>query len=294
MRIETGGHHGHTQHRGTRLIVLLSCIAGFAGCAASSQTQAPPATAQTEPEPNSVIEKDRQMAFSRESPAPDPERTQATPQGAATSPTPGVSPTLQPTGVESHTPTTSDDTSAQAENAEGLPPADPATLKQDQKAIDQAAATSQHLANQSAAQGKNARDHAAVPAGTPKSTAKAKASGTGDATASADKSDTKNAADKHAADNTAKNKRDRDDKTLTPTDSSNGSNDVELTAAVRRAIVGADGLSFTAKNVKIITTDGKITLRGPVKSAAEKSQVEKLARQAAGSAPVVSQLEVEK
>jgi hyperosmotically inducible protein len=294
MHIESGEHHGHTKHRGTRLVVLLACIGGLAGCAASSQSSAPPATAQTEPEPNSVIEKDRQMAFSRESPAPDPENTPSNPQGAATMPTPGVSPTLQPTRAESHTPTTSEEVSAQPQNAEGLPPADPAMLKQDQKAIDKAAATSERLADHTAAQTKNARDRAAVPAGTPKSTGTADKTPTADKTAAADKTDKTNASDKHSADNTARNKRDQDDQTLTPIDQSNAPSDLQLTAAVRRAIVGAEGLSFTAKNVKIISADGRVTLRGPVKSAAEKSRVEQVARQAAGAAPVASQLEIEK
>ncbi|HET6339399.1 MAG TPA: BON domain-containing protein [Polyangiales bacterium] len=294
MHIESGEHHGHTNHRGTRLVVLLACIGGLAGCAGSSQSSAPPATAQTEPEPNSVLEKDRQMAFSRESPAPDPENTPSNPQGAAAMPTPGVSPTLQPTRAESHTPTTSEDTSGLGQNAEGMPPADPAMLKQDQKAIDKAAATSERLADHTAAQTKNARDRTAVPAGTPKSTGTADKTPTADKAPAADKTDKANASDKHAADNTARNKRDQNDKSLTPIDQSNESSDLQLTAAVRRAIVGADGLSFTAKNVKIISTDGQVTLRGPVKSAAEKSQVEQVARQAAGAAPVVSKLEIEK
>jgi hypothetical protein len=86
-----------TPHRRVRFLVLLGCIGALAACAGRSTSEGPPATAATEPEPNSVIEKDRQMPFSRESPAPDPE-VPATPQGAATQPTPGASPTLQPTG----------------------------------------------------------------------------------------------------------------------------------------------------------------------------------------------------
>jgi osmotically-inducible protein OsmY len=54
-------------------------------------------------------------------------------------------------------------------------------------------------------------------------------------------------------------------------------------------------LSFTAKNVKIITINGKVTLRGPVISEAERSAVEADARRAAGSlAQVDSQLEISK
>ena len=53
-----------------------------------------------------------------------------------------------------------------------------------------------------------------------------------------------------------------------------------------------DSLSMTAKNVKIITADGVVTLRGPVKTAAEKATIAKLAEANAGSAKVMDQLEV--
>lgn len=234
MHIESGERHGHTNHRGTPLLVLLTCMAGLVGCAGSSSTEAPPATAQAEPEPNPVLERDRQMAFNRESPAPVPD--------------------VQP------------------------PPSGHASMKQDQKAIDDAAATSEYLADHTAAQTKNAPDRRAVPAGTPKSTGSA----------------TPAPVPAPVADDTAHNQRDQDNKNPTPLDQSNDSGDLRLTAAVRRAIVGADGLSFTAKNVKIISAAGKVTLRGPVNSAEEKSRVEQIARQAAGAAPVVSQLELAK
>jgi len=45
--------------------------------------------------------------------------------------------------------------------------------------------------------------------------------------------------------------------------------------------------------VKIITQDGKVTLRGPVKSAEEKKRIEDLATAVAGADNVDSQLEVE-
>lgn len=66
-----------------------------------------------------------------------------------------------------------------------------------------------------------------------------------------------------------------------------------MTAAIRRAVVGDDSLSMTAKNVKIITADGVVTLRGPVKTAAEKAAIAKHAKAAAGEAKIVNQIEVE-
>lgn len=94
------------------------------------------------------------------------------------------------------------------------------------------------------------------------------------------------------ADNTARNKRDRDERTVTPVDQSNKPVDVELTRSIRQAVMKDGSLSLTAKNVKIITADGKVTLRGPVNSPDEKKKIEDLAKGAAGKIPVVSQIEV--
>ena len=54
---------------------------------------------------------------------------------------------------------------------------------------------------------------------------------------------------------------------------SSASADRHTTAAVRKAIIADKGLSMYAHNVKIITRGGQVTLKGPVKSDAEKQQV---------------------
>lgn len=96
-----------------------------------------------------------------------------------------------------------------------------------------------------------------------------------------------------AADNTGKNERDRSNQTKTSGDQSNSSEDVKMTAAIRRAVVKDSSLSTMAKNVKIITADGVVTLRGPVKSEAEKAKIAELAKSSAGNAKKVdNQLEV--
>ena len=100
------------------------------------------------------------------------------------------------------------------------------------------------------------------------------------------------AQDTTAPDNTKKNKRDRSNETQTSGDQSNKSEDIKITAAVRRAVVGDKSLSSTAKNVKIITTNETVTLRGPVKTAEEKEKIEQLAQSAAGNAKIDNQLEV--
>jgi hyperosmotically inducible protein len=97
---------------------------------------------------------------------------------------------------------------------------------------------------------------------------------------------------RHDADDTARNVRDRGD-TLTPMDQGGSAADREISAAVRRAVVDDDPLSTNAHNVKIITVDGVVTLRGPVKSAAEKASIVAKAQKTSGVKRVDNQLEVE-
>jgi osmotically-inducible protein OsmY len=94
------------------------------------------------------------------------------------------------------------------------------------------------------------------------------------------------------ADNTGKNERDRSGETKTPVDQSNTPEDLKITQSIRQAVVKDKSLTMTAKNMKIITAGGQVTLRGPVNSAEEKTKIEKLAKTAAGEAKVDNQLEV--
>ena len=96
------------------------------------------------------------------------------------------------------------------------------------------------------------------------------------------------------ADNTGRNVRDRDGGTLTPTDQGGSDTDRHITAQIRREIVANDALSTNAHNVKIITTDGVVTLRGPVKTTQEKVTVGAVAQRATGVKRVDNQLEVER
>jgi len=97
-----------------------------------------------------------------------------------------------------------------------------------------------------------------------------------------------------APDNTKVNERDRNSAALTPMDQGNGETDLKITQQIRRAVMADGTLSFTAKNVKIITQGGKVTLRGPVKSEQERNNIEAAARNVAGVAEVDNQLEVKK
>ena len=98
--------------------------------------------------------------------------------------------------------------------------------------------------------------------------------------------------DKTKPDNTAINERDRSRETQTSGDQSNSSADLKTTQAIRQSLMKDSELSTTAKNIKIITNNGQVTLRGPVKNAQEKAKIDQLARSAAGGAKIDDQLDV--
>ena len=95
------------------------------------------------------------------------------------------------------------------------------------------------------------------------------------------------------ADNTARNERDRNAASQLPTDQAENDADREISANVRKAIVGDDSLSMNAQNVKIVTSNGNVTLRGPVKTDREKEAIEAKAKQVVGVHSVTNLLEVE-
>ena len=95
------------------------------------------------------------------------------------------------------------------------------------------------------------------------------------------------------SDNSGVNKRDRDTNAKTPFDQNENKVDIGITASIRKSVVDTK-MSTNAQNVKIITQDGVVTLRGPVKTEDEKSRIEEIARNVAGVKAVNSQLEVEK
>lgn len=68
------------------------------------------------------------------------------------------------------------------------------------------------------------------------------------------------------------------------------SSDIAITRNIRRAVVKDKSLSTAAHNVTIITKDGKVTLKGRVKSDSEKQTVESAAASIAGAGDVDNQL----
>lgn len=96
------------------------------------------------------------------------------------------------------------------------------------------------------------------------------------------------------ADNTAVNERDRSPAESTADQQKMNAADTDLTAKIRRAIMADKSLSTYAHNVKIISQDGTVTLKGPVRTEAEVKSIVSKATAVTGKAErVVNQLAVE-
>ena len=93
-------------------------------------------------------------------------------------------------------------------------------------------------------------------------------------------------------DNSGVNTRDRQPGAVTADQQGNSAADRTATQKIREAIVADKDLSTYAHNVKVVTRDGIVTLKGPVRSDAEKKSVEAKAKSVAGVTRVVSELSV--
>lgn len=83
-------------------------------------------------------------------------------------------------------------------------------------------------------------------------------------------------------DNTAHNKGDATDAAKTPFDQAENAADIKITADLRKAILGMDGMSTNADNVKIMTANGVVAVRGVVESQSEIDAITKLVKEMAG------------
>jgi len=91
-----------------------------------------------------------------------------------------------------------------------------------------------------------------------------------------------------APDNTKVNKTDQ----LSADSQKNGKHDIAITRDIRRALVADKNLSSYAHNVKIITSRGEVTLKGPVRSEDERKAVEAKAIEIAGQGRVANELTI--
>jgi hyperosmotically inducible protein len=95
-----------------------------------------------------------------------------------------------------------------------------------------------------------------------------------------------------APDNTGMNVTDRNSGAMTAGEQSNSKTDIALTSKIRRAVTKDHALSMAAHNVKIISVNGVVTLRGPVDSEQEKTAIGSKAEAIAGADKVENQLQV--
>ena len=100
------------------------------------------------------------------------------------------------------------------------------------------------------------------------------------------------AAAQTAPDNTKVNKRDRAEGALTADQQKESPADRELAKKIRAALTDDDTLSTYAQNVKVIVRDGHVTLKGPVRTSAEKTAVAKKTIEIAGKDHVTNSLSI--
>jgi hyperosmotically inducible periplasmic protein len=95
-----------------------------------------------------------------------------------------------------------------------------------------------------------------------------------------------------ASDNTKVNKRDREKTEPTADRAKDNTNDRDIMQKIRKSIMDDKSLSTYAHNVKIVSQNGKVTLKGPVRSEEEKKTVEQKATDVAGAGNVTDQMTV--
>ena len=86
--------------------------------------------------------------------------------------------------------------------------------------------------------------------------------------------------------------KDRKGRKLTAQDTGKSAGDREIARQTRRAVVADDTLSTAAHNVKIISRNGKVTLKGRVDSEVEKNNIVEKAAAIVGAENVVNKLTV--
>jgi hyperosmotically inducible protein len=95
-----------------------------------------------------------------------------------------------------------------------------------------------------------------------------------------------------APDNSKTNQRDRADGSTTADQQKMNKSDQELVQKIRQSVYADKSLSTYAHNVKIVVQDGRVTLRGPVRSQGERDQIQSKAAAIAGADSVTNQIEV--
>jgi hyperosmotically inducible periplasmic protein len=95
-----------------------------------------------------------------------------------------------------------------------------------------------------------------------------------------------------APDNTKVNERDRSQNEPTADQQKDNRSDRDITQQIRQSIMKDKSLSTYAHNIKIVTKDGQVTLKGPVRSEDEKQAIEAKAAEVARDGKVTSELNI--
>lgn len=95
------------------------------------------------------------------------------------------------------------------------------------------------------------------------------------------------------ADNTKINQRDQNTNSPTADQQKDNRSDRDITQQIRRSITNDKSLSTYAHNIKVVTQNGQVTLKGPVRSDEEKKAIESKAAEVAGADKVTSNLDVQ-
>ena len=93
-------------------------------------------------------------------------------------------------------------------------------------------------------------------------------------------------------DNTKINAQDRDKASPTADQQKDNRSDREITQQIRQSLVRDKSLSTYGHNGKVITQNGQVTLKGPVRSDDEKKAIEAKAAEIAGGNKVTSELNI--
>lgn len=95
-----------------------------------------------------------------------------------------------------------------------------------------------------------------------------------------------------ASDNTRINQRDRNASEPTADQQKENRSDRDITQQIRQSIMKDKSLSTYAHNIKIVTQNGQVTLKGPVRSEDEKQAIETKAAEVAGQDKITSELNI--
>jgi osmotically-inducible protein OsmY len=95
-----------------------------------------------------------------------------------------------------------------------------------------------------------------------------------------------------ASDNTRTNQRDRSASEPTADQQKENRSDRDITQQIRQSIMKDKSLSSYAHNIKIVTQNGQVTLKGPVRSEDEKQAIETKAAEVAGQDKITSELNI--